>query len=304
MEKTVTRFVRIWTVVWKTGLFFVLWGMLLAPFMVPFAAKFESIRQTHPLRLQLYFEVTGALTILAVAWFMAHVIDRRSFATLGFAADHWIRDLLLGFGVGTCWLAVSVAILWLARGVQVESGAVMSESFLAWAAAALFINTVTQEVLARSYIFQTIRSQTNATVAVLATALLFMAYHAAAYHGSWLPPLNVFLAGIMFGMAYQLSGNLWLPIGIHFAWNFLISPVLGLAVSGNSQTWSRWQLMTLQGPTSLSGGAFGLEGGLVVTLTTLLGIVLLFIFFRGRLATARSANSSDQSASTSSQGTS
>jgi uncharacterized protein len=282
MEKTVTWSARMWTVVWKTGLFFVLWGILLAPFMVPFASKFESIRHAHPLQLQFYFEISGALTILAVVWFMAHFFDRRSFISVGFATDHWIRDLLLGLSVGTAWLAISVAILWLARGVQVEPGVVMSGSFLAWTAATLIINTVTQEVLARSYIFQIIRSQTNATIAVIATAILFMAYHAGAYHGSWLPPLNVFLAGILFGMAYQLTGNLWLPIGIHFAWNYLISPVLGLAVSGNSQIWSRWQLMTLQGPTSLSGGTFGLEGGLVVTLTTLLGIVVLLIFFRGR----------------------
>jgi uncharacterized protein len=290
MEKTVTRFALVWTIVWKTGLFFILWGILLAPFMVPFASQFESIRRTHPLRLQLYFEVTGAATILAVAWFMAHFIDRRSFVSLGFATDHLIRDLLLGLNFGTGWLALSVAILWLARGVQVQPGVIMSGAFLASTAAALFVNTVTQEVLARSYIFQTIRSQTNVTVAVIATAFLFMAYHAGAYHGSWLPPFNVFLAGILFGMAYQLTGNLWLPIGIHFAWNFLISPVLGLAVSGNSQTWSRWQLMTLQGPTSLSGGDFGLEGGLVVTLTTVLGILLLFIFFRRRLDTTREVN--------------
>ncbi len=282
MEKTVTWFARIWTIAWKTGLFFVLWGILLAPFIVPFTTKFELIRRTHPLQLQLFFEVSGALTVLAVAWFMAHFIDRRSFITLGFASDRWIRDLLLGFSVGTGWLAISVAILWLAGGVQVQPGVVMSGSFLAWTAVALSFNTLTQEVLARSYILQTIRSQTNATIAVIATAVLFMAYHAGAYHDSWLPPLNVFLAGILFGMAYQLTGNLWLPIGIHFVWNFLVGPVLGLAVSGNSQVWSRWKLITLQGPISLSGGAFGLEGGLVVTLTTLLGIVVLAIFLRGR----------------------
>jgi uncharacterized protein len=287
MKQPVTWFARIWIVVWKTGLFFVLWGILLAPFIVPFASKFELIRKTHPLQLQLFIEISGALTILAVAWFMAHFIDRRSFKTLGFSTDHWIRDLLLGFGIGTGWLAISVAILWLARMVQVQPAVVISGSFLTWTAAALSFNTVTQEVLARSYILQTIRSQTNATISIIATAVLFMAYHAGAYDGSWLPPLNVFLAGILFGMVYQLSGNLWLPIGIHFAWNFLIDPLLGLNVSGNSQAYRRWQLLIVQGPTSLTGGVFGLEGGLVVTLTTLLSIVVLLIFFRSQSAALR-----------------
>ena len=221
---------------------------------------------------------------------MAHFIDRRSFITLGFSTDYWIRDLFLGVNLGTGWLALSLAFLWFAGRLQVQPAVVMSGSFLVWTAAALIFNTVAQEVLARSYIFQTIRSQTNATASVIVTAILFMAYHAGAYHGSWLPAFNVFLAGILFGMAYQLTGNLWLPIGIHFIWNFLSGPVLGLTVSGNSQAYSRWHLLTVQGPAWLTGGAFGLEGGLVVTLTTLLGIVVLFILFRGRSGARRITN--------------
>jgi membrane protease YdiL (CAAX protease family) len=189
--------------------------------------------------------------------------------------------------LGAAWAAISVAILWLANCTQVQADVVMSGSFLAWTGAALCFNTVTQEVLARSYIFQTIRSQTNDTISVIATAVLFMAYHVGAYDGSWLPPFNVFLAGILFGMAYLLTGNLWLPIGIHFIWNYLIGPVLGLNISGDSLAYSRWRLLTVHGPSTLTGGAFGLEGGLVVTLTTLLSIVVLFIFFRGRSAVQR-----------------
>lgn len=281
MKRTMTWQSPIWTIIWKAGLFFVLWGMLLAPFIVPFAARLQQAQQTFPLQLRLFFDVATALTLLAVAWFMAHFIDHRSFVTLGFSPDHWIRDLLLGLSLGAGWLALSVAVLWFARWAQIQPAGVLSGSVLAWSGTALVFNTVAQEVLARSYIFQTIRSQTNATVAVMVSAILFMAYHAGAYQGAWLPAVNVFAASILFGVAYQLTGNLWLPIAMHFSWNFLLGPVLGLAVSGNTQLKSGWQLLTVQGPTGLTGGAFGMEGGLVVTLTTLLGIGALFILFRG-----------------------
>jgi uncharacterized protein len=290
MKQSAPWLARTWTIFWKSGLFFILWGTLLAPLIVPFSARFKLIQQTHPLQIRIFVEGSGAMTILAAAWIMVHFIDRRSFKTLGFSTDYWIRDLLLGFCVGASWLAISVTILWLAHCVQAQPDVVMSGSFLAWTGAALIVNTVTQEVLARSYILQTIRSQTNATISVLATAVLFMAYHAGTYDGSWLPPLNVFLAGVVFGMAYQLTGNLWLPIGIHFIWNFLIGPVLGLTISGNSQDYSRWHLLTIQGPASLTGGVFGLEGGLVVTLTTLLSIGVLLICFRSRSAARRISN--------------
>ena len=79
MKQTVTWLARTWTIVWKSGLFFVLWGILLAPFIVPFAAKFDQLQQSNSLQLRLFIEITGTGTILAVAWFMVHYIDHRSF---------------------------------------------------------------------------------------------------------------------------------------------------------------------------------------------------------------------------------
>ncbi len=268
-----------WTVIWKVGLFLVLWGILLSPIVVPFAPRFQRVEQTAPLQLRLFFDVASALSLLAAAWIMARFIDHRPFVTLGFSPVHWIRDVLLGLGLGAGWLTLSAAILGLAGWAHVQPSGVLSGSVLAWSGTALLFNTAAQEVLARSYILQTIRSHTNATVAVTVSALLFMIYHVGAYHGAWLPAVNVFAAGILFGAAYQLSGNLWLPMAMHFSWNFLLGPVLGLAVSGNTQLGGGWRLLTLQGPATLTGGAFGMEGGLVVTLTTLLGIGALFILF-------------------------
>jgi CAAX protease family protein len=99
-----------------------------------------------------------------------------------------------------------------------------------------------------------------------------------------LPAVNFFAAGILFGVGYHLIGNLSLPIAMHFSWNFLLGPVLGLAVSGTTQLKRGWHLLTVQGPTGLTGGTLGIEGGLVVTLTPVLGIGTLFILFRGQRA--------------------
>jgi len=39
----------------------------------------------------------------------------------------------------------------------------------------------------------------------------------------------------MLAAAYAWSRNLWLPIGIHFAWNFTEGGVFGAAVSANTR---------------------------------------------------------------------
>src|SRR3989338_8412707 len=79
---------------------------------------------------------------------------------------------------------------------------------------------------------------------------------------------NVFCAGCLFCMSYRFAGNLWFPIAIHFVWNFLLGSVLGLVVSGQSHLGKGSRILNLDGPALFTGGAFGLEGGLIVTFTT------------------------------------
>lgn len=64
---------------------------------------------------------------------------------------------------------------------------------------------------------------------------------------------------------------------MRFAWNLLLGPVLGLTVSGTDQLGLGWCMLALEGPEVFTGGSFGLEGGLIVTLTTslLIGGLLL-----------------------------
>jgi membrane protease YdiL (CAAX protease family) len=268
----------IWIILWKSGTFFILWAVLYAPFVVLLAPRVENMSRSSPLLFRLYIDSTGALTILIAAWIMARVVDRRSFSTLGFAPGHLARDILLGACIGFLWLASSLAVLWLFGWVTLQPTGALDSSALTVAIVAMILNTVIQEVLARSYILQTIQSQTNTTWAILISSLIFMLYHVAGFRGEWLPAVNVFLAGILFGVAYYLTGNLWLPIAIHFVWNFLLGPVLGLSVSGQDLA-NSWHIFSVQGPALFTGGAFGVEGGLVVTLTTILGIMLLFRWY-------------------------
>jgi hypothetical protein len=105
-----------------------------------------------------------------------------------------------------------------------------------------------------------------------------MLYHLAGFQGAWLPALNVFSAGVLFGVACYLSRNVWLAVAIHFAWNFMLGPVLGLSVSGQDLA-NRWRIITVAGPELFTGGRFGIEGSLVVTVVTILAIVALLRWY-------------------------
>ena len=245
---------EIWTAFWKIGAFMLLWAVLYAPLLVPFV------------RLgQLYAELTGTVTILVAAWIMR--------ARLGFHRQHMIRDLACGFVLGTSMMTLCVAFMLAAGFARFQSPSVVSAT-LAVSALAMIANSVTQEVLFRGYVQKTLETQFGSAASVVLSSMFFAILHVGALK-SLLPAINLFLAGLLLGLAYAVTRNLWLPIGIHLGWNFLQGPLLGLVVSGND-TWAARPTVVLRGPEIMTGGRFGIEGGLAASVVTLVAIAAIY----------------------------
>ena len=270
------------TIIWKSGLFFLIWAVSIAPFFVPMGTTLKEWESTSPLWARLYSDSVGLLTMLVATWIMLRYIDRRPLSSIGFASNSILLHLPLAIGIGIVWLGVSVLIPWLAGWVFLEPTFSISWGAVLFAGIALFLNVITQQLLLCGYIFQCIQTQSNVFIATIVSALMFMLVHIGAFHGAWLPAFNVFCAGCLFCMSYRFAGNLWFPIAIHFVWNFLLGSVLGLVVSGQSHLGKGSRILNLDGPALFTGGAFGLEGGLIVTFTTITGIIAMFILLHQR----------------------
>jgi membrane protease YdiL (CAAX protease family) len=111
-------------------------------------------------------------------------------------------------------------------------------------------------------------------LALLISALIFGLMHIANPNATLWSALAIAIeAGIMLAAAYTLTRRLWLPIGIHFAWNFVQGGIFGVAVSGNGV---RGLLQsTLSGPALLSGGEFGAEASIFAVIVCLAAGVYL-----------------------------
>jgi membrane protease YdiL (CAAX protease family) len=88
------------------------------------------------------------------------------------------------------------------------------------------------------------------------------------------------------GVAYLRTKALWLPIGIHFGWNGLQGPVLGINVTGTDPG-GPWHAFSFQGADLWTGGTMGIEGGLAGLAGPLVGIALVVFLFRRRENEAR-----------------
>jgi len=135
----------------------------------------------------------------------------------------------------------------------------------------LLFGAVGEEMLFRGYGFQVLVRGIGPFATVLPVAVLFGLAHSQNLNFGPLALFNTILWGVVLGYAYLRSGDLWLPIGLHFGWNLAL-PMLGANLSGFTMDVTGYTMhWKIQGP--LSGGAYGPEGGL---LTTAVAIGLFF----------------------------
>ncbi len=189
---------------------------------------------------------------------------------------HFPLDIGKGILVGIIFFAIITGILALGGWYSIKSIA-FHPSF--WDQLSLFFLVACgEEIVFRGIIFRFIDLRWNTGYALIISALLFGALHI--FNDSatvWSSLAIAIEAGLMLGMIYKVSGSLWAPIGVHWAWNVMEGPVLGFAVSGTTDTSIITPIIT--GPDFITGGSFGAEASIF---SAAIGLVFTILLWRYR----------------------
>jgi len=213
------------------------------------------------------------------AWF-----ERRQGWSVGWRKRGALGDFGKGAGIGIV-LMTAIFILMTAGGaIRVDEVRADANVWGGMASYLLLFALVAfnEELFSRGYVQGLIRHRFGPAAAVICSSLFFASLHAfnPGALAQPLPLFNIFIAGILLGLCRELSGSLWLPIGLHWTWNYMQGNVFGFQVSGTP----------VQSPIHIepvggaiwSGGSFGAEGSLAATL-----VMLVAIGFIGRRAIRR-----------------
>ena len=235
-----------------------------------------SIRFLHPCFTFVAAAIILSLYALLVRWIEGHWPTDLSLRHL---VPHTLLGLLVGFFfmvlvVSTIVATGSATVGW--KGFMADRQLDMFMMFLAVA--------VGEEMILRGVIFRWIDERWNTGVALLISAILFGWMHISNDNATWWSSLAIAIeAGLLLGAAYKWSGSLWVPIGIHWAWNYVQGNIFGLAVSGmNAGT--TMLVTTANGPDIITGGAFGPEASII---SVALGTFLTLVFLGNRYRTTR-----------------
>jgi membrane protease YdiL (CAAX protease family) len=227
------------------------------------------------------FEVSvaqQAAIILAASWFCQRLRKRPMSELLGTFDSRWLRDLSRGVAGGAALMLVPATLLALSGAVQWRGNPGARSALLA----ALFLHAsvaIAEEALFRGFIFQRLIAGLGPWPAQVLLAAWFLLTHMdnPGMIGTvrWLAGINIFLASILFGLALLRTRSLALPIGLHFAANWVQGGLLGLGVSGSHEP--GLLLPRFSGaPVWVTGGDFGLEASVPGLACVIVAVVVCF----------------------------
>jgi len=197
--------------------------------------------------------------------------------------DHALRNLGVGIAAGAGLFALVAAVAALFGVYRIVGWGDASDFVPALILAGIF-PAISEEMVFRGVLFRWIEEFGGSWAALIVTSALFGASHLLNPNATWIAAVGIAVeAGLMLGGAYMLTRSLWLPMGIHAAWNFAQGEVFDVPVSGTDV--HGLVDARLSGNPLLSGGAFGLEASLIAMIGSLLfgGAVLAMAVRKGEV---------------------
>ncbi|HWF39209.1 MAG TPA: type II CAAX endopeptidase family protein [Candidatus Acidoferrales bacterium] len=228
------------------------------------------------------------LLVLLGSWIMSH-LERRTLADYGlpawgaFGAKFW-----LGGVFGFLSISALLAAIYAAHGFHLDGlalrGASLWKYALLWAAVFVVVGLF-EEFFFRGYMLFTLTTGIGFWPAALALSALFGYVHHGNSGETWLGAFNAGLVGLLFCLLLRRTGDLWMAIGFHAAWDWGETYCYGVADSGQVAA-GHLLNASFAGPQWITGGTVGPEGSYLCTAL----LVVLFAIFAVLLRTVKYPN--------------
>lgn len=255
----------------RNGWWILIFFLVLAAILFPILITAQQKSMDVPIGLQ-------AAIVMLASW-ICQLLRRKPLAELlGKFNISWLKEFGLGGVVGSALMLIPAFILWIFGLVHWQWN---SSGFSAFLSTVLLFAGVAlaEELLFRGFIFQRL----IAGLGQLPTQLIIAGYFLLTHLNNpgmtgdvkILASINIFIASLVFGLAFIRTKSLAMPLGLHFMANLIQGGVLGFGVSGTDQSGLLKPVLG-KAPAWLTGGQFGLEASIL----GLICIVILFVLFQ------------------------
>ena len=203
--------------------------------------------------------IAAVVTLFAFKKYLSWYVEDGESLSFGGKA----RMMGVGWAVSVVNFLAIIVCLFLCGCYRIVNVELDVASQLSWLSLFLLVG-VMEEVIFRGILFRLIADKWNIAVGLTTSSLLFGLAHLGNPGATLWAALAIALAsGWLFGMAYAYHQTIWVPVGMHWAWNYLEGGVFGCAVSGTPLDYRPLITPKISGTDLLSGGAFGPEASII-----------------------------------------
>ena len=215
----------------------------------------------------------SAFALLAYT-FLFRVYEKRKISEL--STNAFWKNAVIGYATGFVLQSIFILIIYL-RGNYSVIGINQASSLLPSFAAALTAGFV-GEIVIRGIFFRLTEEKLGTVLTLIICVLFFAIMHVNVKGASILSVSSTAIeAGLLLSAGYVFSRSLWLPIFLHFAWDFAEPGVFGAINPGITIDQS---LLTskIEGPLILTGGQLGPQNSIQsLLLCAIVSLVFLWM---------------------------
>jgi len=223
-----------------------------------------------------FFDLLGTFFLL---WLFMKYVDKEKFINLGFSIKDRLKDFNVGLISGAVIMIIGYFLLLFLGEIHFKEIVFDGKETIISVLIFIFV-AFAEEVLFRGYILRNLMISFNKYVALIISSLLFSLIHGSNPNMDLFSFFDLFLAGILLGISYIYTKNLWFPIALHFSWN-LFQTFLGFNVSGlNSYSIIEF---TIPEKNIWNGGDFGFEGSIFSIIAQIILILLIINYYNKSL---------------------
>ncbi|MBQ9121068.1 MAG: CPBP family intramembrane metalloprotease [Clostridia bacterium] len=240
-----------------------------------FTTAFTDAALRMPPWVVLFTLFATVITVVG-AIFVCVKLEKRNLSSMGVRRRGALVEYLIGLGLGAVLFGLAVLIAWGTGAISIQFQPEADLGMIALFFLAFMVQALSEELLCRGYLMMTLSRTASPLASVLISAVVFAALHSGNTAVTPLALLNITLVGIVFGVYMLKRGSIWGAAAMHAAWNFVQGNIFGAPVSGTTMGASLFTVSFNATKTHVSGGDFGLEGGLAVTIVLLIALGLVF----------------------------
>ena len=223
--------------------------------------------------------ISSFAMIYVILWLWLKFFEKRPFWTMGYELKNALMQYGRGFLFGTIMFAGAVGILALFKSVDFEQGDPGTQGVAALGGVTLvlfgwIVQGGAEEVLMRGWVLPVIGARTRPWIGLLVSSVLFSLLHLLNPGLSVIAVVNLALFGVFAGFYAMREGSLWGISALHTVWNWVQGNFFGFLVSGTTANGGTVFNLMEVGADWLTGGDFGPEGGLAVTVVLVIGTAL------------------------------